>query len=684
MLFNIRSYLHILVAIVFLGNICSYAQEKPLPSTLFQEEPVAASETKPETAKEDSPNSNSPADKPVEGASEKPADSADKPANDAPAETTTKVAEKPESKTSKSGLKDKSDKPAQKQLRQLSLSGSYQDLLQPMDFNPSDLLLGGAPTKSKSFFKLCEYLEELGKDDQVTNVLFDLSDGNLTFNSAQLDELVRRLGLLKSKGKRTIAWLESAGNDHLALASQCDEIVMADFGAVDMPSSTLETTFYRDAMDLIGVKASIVRAGDFKGAVEPYQNPKMSEHLRDHYMKMLESINAAQVSRIAKGRGLTTAAVRQLQKKRMLLPAEALAAGLVTKLAPYGSMKKTVQEMVGPEVEWTTPKSKPKREMSFFELMGKIMGGGPETSAKIKDNSIVVMHLHGAIVDGKQESSGSIVAGPTVKVIEELIKDDRVKGVVVRVNSPGGSATASEAIRQALAELSKKKPLVFSMGEVAASGGYWVTCIGQPIYAEHGTITGSIGVFSMKISLGTLFKRVGVHVESIALDPSAAMDAMDRAWSDEEIAEYQRFIDDVYNRFLSLASESRKLPIDKVKGLAGGRVWSGEQAKQAGLIDELGGVYDCIAVVAKKAALSDFKVIHRPEPSAGLGILSMFEEPDDSQVRQTNGMHRAVIKSLEGYGLRLEGLRAILCDAAQPVRAFPTVWALMPSELSVR
>ena len=648
--------------ILCLASSLALAQESPPPTTLFQEE----TKTQEKPAEEKKADETKPQEKVTDEAKAKTDEGSTKP----------------------SSSKDKADKsatPAKKQLRQLSLSGSYQDHLQPMGFDPSDLILGGAPGKSKSFFRLCEYLEELGKDDLVTHVLFDLSDDSLSFNSAQLDELTRRMALLKSKGKKTIAWLENAGNEHLAIASQCDDVVMADFGSIDMPSSAMETTFYRDAMDLIGVKASVVRAGDFKGAVEPYLNSQMSDHLREHYVKMLESINAAQVSRIAKGRGLTHAAVREFQKKRMMLPADALAAGLVTKLAPYGAMKKTVQEMAGSEIEWTTPKAKPKREMSFFELMGKVMGGAPETATKLKDDSIVVMHLQGAIVDGKQPSAGSIVSGPTVKVIDELAKEDKVKGVVVRVNSPGGSATASEAIRQSLAALAKKKPVVYSMGEMAASGGYWVTCIGEPIYAEHGTITGSIGVFSMKISLGTLMRRVGVHIESVAIDSSASMNAMDRTWSDEEQENFQKFIDEIYHRFLNLASESRKLPVDKVKGLAGGRVWSGEQAKAAGLVDEIGGVYDCIAVVAKKAGVEKYKVIHRPEPTAGLGLLSMFEEPDDSQVRSSlSAVESGLLRTLESRGFKTDGLRAILRSATSAQRGLPTVWALTPGELHVR
>jgi protease IV len=410
--------------------------------------------------------------------------------------------------------------------------------------------------------------------------------------------------------------------------------------------------------------------------------------LKSHYIAMLESINAAQVSRIAKGRGLTNAAVRELQKKRMLLPKEALAAGLVTKLAPYGSMKSTVQEAIGPEIEWTTPKAKPKREMSFFELMSKFSSNPKETS-KVKEDSIAVLHLTGGIMDGKSASPGEIISGPTVKSIEELIQDDKVRGVVVRINSPGGSATASEAIRQAIEQLAKKKPVVFSMGEVAASGGYWITCIGQPIYAERGTITGSIGVFSLKLSLGSMLRRVGVHVESVTLDSSAASDALDRAWSDDEIANMQRFIDDVYTRFLAIASKSRNLSVEKLQSLAGGRVWSGEQAKQNGLVDELGGVDDCLAVIAKKAKLEKYKVLHRPDAPSGFDLFKMLEEPNeiDISIKEASAFDTLATKLrgvMESRGFRIEATLSMLRSCLGHPQGAPKAWAILPQEIRVK
>ena len=187
----------------------------------------------------------------------------------------------------------------------------------------------------------------------------------------------------------------------------------------------------------------------------------------------------------------------------------------------------------------------------------------------------------------------------------------------------------------------------------------------------------------MKLSLGTLLKRVGVHVESVTIDSAAAMDGMDRAWSDEEIESYQRVIDEIYQRFLALASDSRKIPVEKLRTLAGGRVWSGEQAKAAGLIDELGGVHDCITAIAKKADLVKYKVVHRPDPPSTMGLLAMFEEADENQLKST-AVEQQLLASLNKLGLRLDGLRTILRAATKQHDALPTVWALTPGELHVR
>jgi protease-4 len=609
----------------------------------------------------------------------KPAEA--KPAEAKPAEASVdkKVEEKKEAKEPA-----KETPPAPKnQVQVISLSGSYVDLMGATAFDPTSLLTGAGPGKRKSFYKLCDYIDELGRNEKVTHVVFDLSDSSIDFNLAQLDELTRRLHLLKKAGKKMGAWLENASSTHMVIASSCDYVALADFGGIDMPSMSMQSIFYRDAMDLVGVKASVVRAGNFKGAVEPYVNAVMSEHLRDHYLEMLKSMNEAQVSMLAKGRGLTTEKVRELQAKRVILPSEAMKVGLVDKLAPYGSMKETMNSWINEPAGWIETTAKPKKEMSVFELMGKLMSGPTETASRTKDNTIAVMHLSGAIEDGKKASPGSIVSGPTVKAIEEIIKDDKIKAVVIRINSPGGSATASEAIRRALVQLKEKKPTIVSMGDMAASGGYWVSCIGVPVYAERGTLTGSIGVFSMKLSFGSLIKRIGLHFENIALDDSANAFSPDRTWTEEDEKALQGTIDEVYTKFLKLVSDSRGIKVEKLEDLAGGRVWSGTQAKRVGLVDEIGGLDDCLAVVAKKAGLDKYNVIHRPTVSGGLDLSSILGESDDEEVRLL-GISSDALRLLRQRGVSSNVLDCLLRDAMQNVSGRPTIWAIGPAEIHLK
>lgn len=625
------------------------------------------------------------AEKPAQESGEKKAEET-KPAEAKPADTKPAEATEDKKVDGKKETKEpaKEAPPAPKyQVQVIALSGSYVDLMGATAFDPTSLLTGAGPGKRKSFYKLCDYIDELGRNEKVTHVVFDLSDSSIDFNLAQLDELTRRLHLLKKAGKKMGAWLENASSTHMVIASSCDYVALADFGGVDMPSMSMQSIFYRDAMDLVGVKASVVRAGNFKGAVEPYVNSVMSEHLRDHYLEMLKSMNEAQVSMLAKGRGLTTEKVRELQAKRVILPSEALKVGLVDKLAPYGSMKETMNTWIKEPAGWIESTAKPKKEMSVFELMGKLMSGPAETASRTKDNTIAVMHLSGAIEDGKKASPGSIVSGPTVKAIEEIIKDDKIKAVVIRINSPGGSATASEAIRRALVQLKEKKPTIVSMGDMAASGGYWVSCIGVPVYAERGTLTGSIGVFSMKLSFGSLIKRIGLHFENIALDESANAFSPDRTWTEEDEKALQGTIDEVYTKFLKLVSDSRGIKIEKLEDLAGGRVWSGTQAKRVGLVDEIGGLDDCLAVVAKKAGLDKYNVIHRPTVSGGLDLSSILGESDDEEVRLL-GISSDALRLLRQRGVSSNVLDCLLRDAMQNVSGRPTIWAIGPAEIHLK
>ena len=578
----------------------------------------------------------------------------------------------PEINGAKPDEEDKKQKPG---LRQINLSGTYSDHPQSAGFDPSQLLLGGSSTP-KSFFKLVDFIDELAEDDDYDYVLFDLSSP-FTMNSVQLDQLTRHLEKL-NQTKKTFAWLENAGNAALCVASCCDKVIMADFAGIDMPSNSMQSMFFGDAFDLLGVEASVVRAGNFKGAVEPFLNAKMSRHLRQHNVELLTSLNDTLVDRIARSRGLKKAHVRELQRERMLLPEEAVESGLVDVLAPYGTMQQTVKDQIAEEINWVTPKKANKKDMSFFQLMSEIMSG-PSSSKKFRKNTIAVIHLDGMIVDGKKKSPGMIVSGPTVKMIEQLTAEDRVKGAVIRINSPGGSATASEAIRQALVKLAEAKPTVVSMGGVAASGGYWVSCIDTPVYAERGTVTGSIGVFSMKVSAGALMRRIGIHLENITLDDSANAFALDQSWNEGDMKRMQKTVDMVYDRFLQLVSDSRDISMEQLQDLAGGRVWTGSQALAHNLIDHIGGLDHCLELIAKKAELGgDYSVAHRPLGGGGLDIASLLGGSEE----EIFSMPKSALRWMQRSGLDLRQTRLILNESLNRKNR-TAIWLFSPFEFSI-
>ncbi|MFO0980629.1 MAG: signal peptide peptidase SppA [Planctomycetota bacterium] len=565
---------------------------------------------------------------------------------------------------------------ASAQARVIKLSGSYED-------NPSPLELGlttflGGMQKRRSFPKLLDSIAALGNDKSVHAVTFDLAAPDLELNATQLSELARSIGDLRDAGKRTFAWLENAGNVHYGVAAACDTIVMADLATLDIPSLTMGALYFRDAMDLVGIRATAVRVGKYKGAVEPFTLSEMSEHLRQHYLEMLRTMNDALVARLAEGRHLDAERMRELQRQRLFRAAEAKAAGLVDEVTSYGNGRNRIAELLGSEVAWSEPETtnKEREPKNFLELMRELFGRS--TQRQPSGPAVVVLHLDGPIEDGEQASPGSIVSGPTVNEIAALADDANVRGVVVRVNSPGGSATASEAIRSALERLAARKPVVISMGEVAASGGYWITCIGQPIFADAGTITGSIGVLALKMNFGPLLNRIGVHIEDIALDDAALLNAIDRDWSDAAEKKIQDLIDEVYQRFLGLVSSSRHMGIEAVSAIAGGRVWSGAQAKKLGLVDHLAGLQHAVLAVAAKAGIDSYEVLHRPSQKNVFEMLDLFADQGESGRLAV----RNALLLLRKHGFSLGAMLPLLRCGLE--RRAPTAWLLMPDEIVIR
>ncbi|PYK98891.1 MAG: signal peptide peptidase SppA [Verrucomicrobia bacterium] len=562
-------------------------------------------------------------------------------------------------------------------VRVLILKGTYADYPSAPEMDPMSLLLGGLE-RPGSFFGLCEKIDELAGNDQIQHILFDLSSPTLRLNLAQLSELSRHIHKLRGAHKRTFAWLENAGTIHYAIASGCDTIFMTDLGSLDLPSLSLMTLHFRDAMDLLGARASFVRTGDFKGAVEPFTLSEMSQQLRAHYAEMIGAMNGALVDQICEGRKLNREQFRKIQSDRLFTPAAAREAKLVDEVVPFGTSRESVAKLIGQAVTWVEPQKTKPKQLSFFELIGKIMAGAQEKRAN--KPAVAVLHLDGQILDGEREMPEMLVSGPTVKAIEELASDDTVQAVVARINSPGGSATASEAIRAALEKLARKKPTVISMGSLAASGGYWISCVGRPVYAEPETLTGSIGVFALKLSFGPFLKKIGLKLESVKLDESAGAMGIDRVWTSAEQERMQRLVEDIYDKFLKLVADSRKLKVEQVSPIAGGRVWSGAQAQKLGLVDKLGGLDDALAAVAHEAALEPgYQVIHRPQKKNFFELFDLFGESTD-EIRSS--LDPTAKKWLRAAGFDLSVPLNLVRESisGRP----PKVWLLAPTGMVIR
>ena len=563
-------------------------------------------------------------------------------------------------------------------IRLFELKGAWSD--QPDAAPGLDItsLLMGNMGSQRSFPDLLKALESAIADEEIDVIALDLSGGT-SFSMPQVADMCTTLIRGRDSGKKFIAWMENGTTSLEAIASSCDTVMLTNTGGIDLASPALMPIHFKNAMDLFGIEASVIRVGDFKGAVEPFMLPQMSDHLRDHYLATLQSMNRFPVKQIAIGRDMTASHVRELQGIRIFTAKQALEEGLVDMLAQHGTLEQTIEGILDGSVEWKRPGKKRRKPFNPIQIFTELFS--PAREKKIPENSIAILHLSGEIVDGATATPGSMVSEPSAKVIKALTDNDSVVGVVVRVDSPGGSAIASEIIRLELVKLAAKKPIVYSMGNLAASGGYWITCTGQPIYATEGTITGSIGVFGMKLSFGSALERFGIHFDPVALDESATMMFPHRGWNTAELARLQATVDDVYEDFIQRVSDSRDIEPNRVRGIAGGRVWAGGQALELGLVDAIGGVEDAIAHVKKEAGIEgEVSIVHRPGPADPMDLFNLFGGGGDDAIRALLDVPTLRVLAVAGVDLRPYLARLIRMGSNSPF----TVEARMPIDLNPR
>jgi protease-4 len=444
-------------------------------------------------------------------------------------------------------------------------SGSYRETA-PDDFL-SRLQMGEAPT----FSQLVLALHRAADDPQIETLVLDLR--GVGVNWAQLEELSGAVGAVRAAGKTVWAYIESGGNADYALACAADRVALAPEGNLLVMGVATEMAFLAETFDKVGVEAEFVHVGRYKSAPEQYTRTGPSEANREMTTALVDGRYDLLVDLIARGRGRPVAEVRRWIDVGLYDGPSALAAGLVdTLLDP----EELLEGLGDPD---------DVARLEAYALSGGTRGGRHEVALVVGS---------GIIMPGpsrRDQLMGDILGSETmVEQLQRARQDDEVDAVILRVDSPGGSALASDLIWHEVARVRQEKPVIVSMGGLAASGGYYIACGADSIFAGTGTLTGSIGVFMGKYDLGGLYDKLGVHREFIQRGENALMLRDAGGFSDEQRELLQDQLERFYERFLAKVAAGRSMDRDAVHEVAQGRVWTGEDGLAAGLVDGIGGL----------------------------------------------------------------------------------------------
>jgi len=470
--------------------------------------------------------------------------------------------------------------------------------------NPfSDIdLLNSSTEGSVEFKDILDNIEKAKNDDKIKGIYLNFSSVNAGFS--QIEEIRNKLLDFKESGKFIYSYADSYSQSAYYLASVSDKIALNPEGIIELKGLSAEIMFYKGLMDKLGIEAQIIRHGKFKGAVEPFMYNQMSNENREQIEKLLNSISDYMVDGIATEReGITSEEIHKMINNMYLSsPRKCLEGGIIDKIA--------YQDQILSDLE-----DKSEHEITLTDYM-KVKN--PKTS--VSDNKIAIIYATGEINTGKG-SYNTIGSETTIEAIREASEDENVKAIVLRVNSPGGSALASEIIWREINLAKQKKKVVVSMGDYAASGGYYIACNADKIFANNSTLTGSIGVFGIVPNTKNfLNEKLGVYIETVKTHKHSDIANGYRKLSDDELNVIQNSVEDIYETFITHVSEGRGIPVRKVDEIGQGRVWSGADALSIGLIDEIGGLEDAIASAADLSSLEDYRIITLPKKT------DMFEE----------------------------------------------------------
>jgi protease-4 len=474
------------------------------------------------------------------------------------------------------------------------------------------LLSEEAPEETESLVSdIVDAVNKAAKDKRVTVLILEpglMLGGGIS----KMNDIGQALENFKSAGKKIIAVSDNYSQDQYYLASFADEIYLHDMGVVEITGYGRYMNYYKTALDKLGVTIHAFRSGKYKDYLEPYLRDDMSAESREHNAQWINELWANYTGKIESLRklppGSITDYVNNLDVHMALTAGDsaklALEKSLVDKVVSRQDMEKILIDKAGKseDGEWYNGVN----IKSYLADVHKL--------PTLEKNKIAVVVAAGSIVDGHQPD-GSIGSESMLELLRQVKEDDDVKALVIRVDSGGGSAFASEIIRSEIIALREKKiPIYISMGTLAASGGYWIATAGDKIWAQPTTITGSIGVFGAFPTLEKSLQKIGINTDGVGTTELAGTMRLDRPLSDKASKVVQLGVDSIYQRFITLVADARKQEVSAIDEIAQGHVWTGKKAKELGLVDELGTLSDTITAIATEAKLDKYQVefVQRP------------------------------------------------------------------------
>ncbi len=459
-------------------------------------------------------------------------------------------------------------------------------------------LISGDFSDALTLRKVTTAIDQAAQDPRILAIYLrsNSTAANNPSGYAILKEVRDSLVRFKGSGKKIYAYDTQWREKEYYLGSVADSIAINPMGAMEFNGLSSQTMFYTQALEKFGIGVQAIWRGKYKSAIEPYIRKSSSPASKEQTQKLLGDIWSDILVTTGKARQVPVEALQKIaDTKGVLTPQDAQSAKLVDRIAYPDEIQDELKKLTGED-----QKTKSFRSVSL-QRYAEAVSDKVNTE---KGGKVAVIYAEGTIIDGLS-GPGTIGGDSLAKEIRKLRQDPEVKAIVLRVNSPGGSAIASDIIQREVKLAKKAKPLVVSMGSVAASGGYWIATYSDRIFAEPNTITGSIGVFGLLPNIQKIANENGITWDVVKTGKFADAETLSRPKTKEEIAIVQQVIGQIYDQFLDKVSESRKLDRSKVGEIAQGRVWSGTEAQKIGLVDEMGGLDAAIQDAAKRAKLGD-------------------------------------------------------------------------------